>query len=285
MHGYIGRFAPSPTGPLHLGSLLAALISYLDARKNQGQWLVRIEDIDPPRERAGSASRILKTLETHGLAWDQDVRYQSSCAQRYEEQLATLLSAKLCYYCPCSRKQLADRKGEHLPSCGKFHGEQPKDGAVRFQTKQKPLQWNDVLLGPKTEKLDSDFILKRRDGLYSYQLAVVSDDIDQKITHVIRGMDLLSSTPMQLALYDSLDSAAPEFGHFPLVTNTQGQKLSKQNLAPAVDDTAPIKNLALLGSWLGFEFPNGTNRPEDYLTYYLDQWDRSRFQPNEDYVI
>lgn len=285
MLAYTGRFAPSPTGPLHTGSLLAALISYLDARKNQGQWLVRIENIDPPREQPGAASSILRTLETHALQWDQDVRYQSSCSELYEERLHALLNKDLCYCCPCSRKQLAERNGEHLPSCGKSNGKQHLNGALRFRAGQKKQQWDDALLGPREEVVESDFILKRRDGLYSYQLAVVSDDIDQNINHVIRGIDLLDSTPMQLALYDALSSPDPVFGHFPLVVNTEGQKLSKQNLAPAVNDATPTANLALLGAWLGFDSPQGTNRPEDYLTYYVQQWNRGSFRPNQDYVL
>lgn len=268
-----------------MGSLLAALISYLDARKNEGQWLVRIEDIDPPREQAGAADNILSTLEAHGLSWDQTVRYQSLCSDLYEERLHTLLDKGLCYYCPCSRKELAERHGKHLSSCGRHIGEHSKMGALRFRATQKTEQWDDVVLGPKKELLGSDFILKRRDGLYSYQLAVVSDDIDQNISHVIRGVDLLASTPMQLALYDALALPAPAFGHFPLVVNAEGQKLSKQNLAPAVNNATPTNNLALLGSWLGFESPQDTKQPEDYLAYYAQQWDRRSIQPNQDYAL
>lgn len=268
-----------------MGSLLAALISYLDARKNLGQWLVRIEDIDPPREQAGAAGSILQTLMSHGLQSDQKVRYQSSCSDLYEKRLNTLLKKGLCYYCPCSRKQLAERGGKHLPSCGKYNGEKLQNSALRFRCADKIQKWNDVILGPQKETLESDFILKRRDGFYSYQLAVVSDDIDQNISHVIRGVDLINSTPMQLALYEAFACPPPTFGHFPLVVNTQGQKLSKQNFAPAVNDERPIENLALLGKWLGLNSPTNTDRPEDYLACYVQQWDCSTFQSKQDYVL
>lgn len=268
-----------------MGSLLAALVSYLDARKNNGQWLVRIEDIDPPREQPGSAKKILQTLEHHGLHWDQEVRFQSSCSSLYEEKLETLISKELCYFCPCSRKQLNDNAGEHLPSCGKLSGKALKDSALRFHSRGQTQHWNDLILGSRSEVLDADFILKRRDGLYSYQLAVVADDIDQQITHVIRGADLLDSTPMQLALYSALDTHPPKFGHFPLVVNAQGQKLSKQNLAPAVSDQSALDNLELLGKWLGFELPVNPSHPDEYLISYTEQWGLNAFKTRQDYVV
>lgn len=269
-----------------MGSLLAALVSYLDARKNNGQWLVRIEDIDPPREQPNSARQILRTLEIHGFHWDQEVRYQSSCTELYEAILTDLCEKGLCYWCPCSRKQLAERHGEHLPSCGKTTGKHPKTCALRFRCGDITYKWFDLLSGPKEKSVDNDFILKRRDGLYSYQLAVVADDIDQHISHVIRGADLLDSTPIQLALYQALDAAPPQFGHFPLVVNKDGQKFSKQNFAPAVDDQTPIENLCVLSKWLGITIPTPLpSHPESYLKELVQQWDRTSFKSKNNYVL
>ena len=286
MPEYIGRFAPSPTGPLHMGSLLAALVSYLDARKNNGQWLVRIEDIDPPREQPSSVEQILRTLEIHGFHWDQEIRYQSSCTELYEAALSKLYEKGLCYWCPCSRKQLAERHGEHLPSCGKSTGKHLNHCALRFRGSGISYKWPDLLLGSKEQTIDNDFILKRRDGLYSYQLAVVADDIDQRISHVIRGADLLDSTPMQLALYEALDAAPPKFGHFPLVVNKDGQKFSKQNFAPAVNDQTPLDNLGVLSKWLGMTIPTPPpSHPESYLKTLAQQWGRTSFESKNNYVL
>jgi len=276
MSQYIGRFAPSPTGPLHTGSLLAALISYLDARANNGKWLVRIEDIDPPREIAGASEAILSALVAHGLRWDDEILYQSKNSERYEEQLIKLLQSNSCYYCPCSRKQLAERSGAHLPECGVNTGKTTSNSAIRFHaTASKTLYWRDLVRGEQSLNIQEDFVLKRKDGLYAYQLAVVTDDIDQNITHVIRGADLLDSTPMQLALYDALGTPPPLFGHFPLVLNESGQKLSKQNLAPAIDIAKANSNLIQLARWLKLEIaPHWTDSttPEEMLSSFTQQW-------------
>lgn len=286
MPEYTGRFAPSPTGPLHMGSLLAALVSYLDARKNHGQWLVRIEDIDPPREQPGATDRILRTLDLHGFHWDREIRYQSACSDLYEATLTKLLDKGLCYACPCSRKQLDENKGAHLPSCGKYTGKRTDDCALRFRAQSKTQQWTDLILGPQKRSIESDFVLKRRDGLYSYQLAVVADDIDQGISHVIRGADLCDSTPMQIALYRALGVTPPEFGHFPLIVNKDGQKFSKQNFAPAVNDQSPMANLSTLANWLGLIPPTPAMKsPEDYLAELSKHWELAPLGNKTNYVM
>ena len=286
MSRYIGRFAPSPTGPLHIGSLLAALVSYLDAKANDGEWLVRIEDIDPPREMPGAGTDILRTLESHGLEWDKEVRFQSNCNSHYEKLLHTLERSNLCYRCPCSRKQLRDNGGQHLRSCG-IMGEplSQEQSAVRFRSKGLSVSWRDLLLGSQSRDISEDFVLKRRDCLYSYQLAVVSDDIDQDITHVIRGADLIDSTPMQIALYQSLKSDPPNFGHFPLIVSREtGQKLSKQNLAPPVDNIQPIENLNLLACFLGLSITEESS-VNDALELMTEQWCRRKLHRQEDFKI
>lgn len=242
MSNYRGRFAPSPTGPLHFGSLFAAVISFLHARAHNGQWLVRIEDLDPPREQAHAKQAILKTLKAHGLEWDEPVVYQSERSAFYEARLAQLAEQGLSYSCPCSRKQLAERDGEHTEACQKKQFENLAC-AVKFKSRGEVFSWSDGFQGREQLALSDDFVLKRKDGLYAYQLAVVCDDIEQKISHVVRGYDLLDSTPMQLALYHALGHQAPELSHFPVIVSQSHQKLSKQNLAPAVDDDKALQNL------------------------------------------
>lgn len=251
-HTYRGRFAPSPTGPLHFGSLFAAVVSNLDALAHQGEWFVRIEDLDPPREQVGAIEKILHTLETHKLYSDLPIRYQSTQHLRYEALLKQLAESKLIYPCACSRRELQEFGG-HSPQCLKiqadidagqtFEFEQKEPCALRFKSNNKCYEWIDRFQGPQSSTLNEDFVLKRKDGLYAYQLAVVADDIDQGVSHVVRGIDLIDSTPMQLALYDALDHTPPVYAHFPVISNVQGQKLSKQNRSRAIDDSAVANNL------------------------------------------
>ncbi|WP_298444046.1 tRNA glutamyl-Q(34) synthetase GluQRS [uncultured Ferrimonas sp.] len=251
MPAYLGRFAPSPSGPLHFGSLLAAVGSYLRARHLGGQWLVRMEDLDPPREVAGAADTILHQLEAYGLQWDGSVRYQSQQSDRYDEVLAQLLEQQLSYYCDCSRKRIKQAGGLYDGHCLPRQLEQ---GAIRMVNHPAIAHFDDQLLGPihtSTEFAAEDFILKRRDGLYAYQLAVVVDDHDQGITEVVRGNDLLEPTVRQLSLYRTLGWQAPTWLHLPLAINPDGNKLSKQNHAPALHPTdishTMAQALALLG--------------------------------------
>lgn len=239
---YRGRFAPSPTGLLHFGSLFAAVISYLEAKSREGEWLIRIEDIDPLREQKDSKQAIIQSLAAHGLISDRPVVFQSERSQLYEKTLSTLAQSGFTYACPCSRKYLNEHQGVHQPSCrNRNTGSQPC--AIKFRADTHQHSWHDQYQGLQTYKLSEDFVLKRKEGFYAYQLAVVCDDIEQEITHITRGYDLLDSTPMQLALYQALAKTPPVFGHFPVITNDSGQKLSKQNLALPINDQAALSNL------------------------------------------
>lgn len=274
---YRGRFAPSPTGPLHFGSLVAALASFLDARKNKGEWLVRIEDIDPLREVSGASSDILRTLESHHLLWDEQVRYQSNRSNAYESFIEELRVLGFTYYCPCSRKTLIANNGSHSPGCNPSKLSSSQPFAIRFRAQDHRYSWNDLLLGQQSfsaTKQTDDFVIKRKEGFYSYQLAVVCDDIEQRITHIVRGSDLLDSTPPQLALYDALTLSTPQFGHIPVITNSAGQKLSKQNLAPSINSTFASQNLQQALDALNHPLPTTLyNAPADeIIDWAIKNW-------------
>lgn len=235
---YIGRFAPSPSGPLHLGSLLTAVASYLDARANQGTWLVRMEDLDPAREPPGVAGQILDQLTDFGLAPDQAVLYQSARTQSYRLALQKLEAMALCYACDCSR-QLVREAGPVYPGTCRARTAPPSgDHAIRIMVDPALVEFEDLVQGTVRHELATatgDFILRRRDGLYAYQLAVVVDDAFQGVSHVIRGYDLIDSTPRQLFLQRCLGLPSPRYGHVPVIINQTGQKLSKQHFAQPLD--------------------------------------------------
>lgn len=242
---YIGRFAPSPSGPLHFGSLVAAVASYLDAKAHGGQWLVRIEDVDETRCKSQFANDILRTLRAFGLHWDGEVMYQSKRKEQYEEALTQLTMRGLTYACICSRREIADSATfglEGLVYTGTCRGVcHPVGGhAIRVMTTDEPLRFVDRVQGMVEQRLQSqlgDFVIKRRDDLFSYQLAVVVDDAAQKISHVVRGADLIDSTTRQIHLQRLLGLPTPQYLHIPVATNENGQKLSKQTLAPGIGDS------------------------------------------------
>lgn len=244
---YTGRFAPSPTGPLHLGSLFTALASYLDARAQQGRWLVRMEDLDPPREMAGAADSILRTLEHYGLHWDGEVWFQSSRHAFYEEAVQHLLQEKVAFYCTCSRKDLQLLSADSYPgTCRGHHSPPLEPAAIRVQVNDRPIRFDDALQGPcefNLQQEGGDFIIKRKDGLYAYHLAVVLDDAAQSITHIVRGIDLLDSTPRHCHLQQLLRLPTPHYAHLPVLVNEQGQKLSKQTFAAPIPLTDPVPSL------------------------------------------
>lgn len=251
---YRGRFAPSPSGLLHFGSLICALASYLDAKSsidaqgNQGKWLVRIEDIDPPREQIGASAAILSTLEAFGLHWDEDVLYQNHQSERYRHLLDKLHKQELSYYCQCTRNEIKRSGGIYQGKCRDLNLA-AKNNATRLINQYGHYQFSDIFqdnVSCNEALAKEDFIIHRKDGLFAYQLAVVHDDIYQGITHVIRGCDLLEPTARQLTLFSTLDEIAPHYGHIPLATTEQGYKLSKQNKAPAIDIKNP--NPALLSA-------------------------------------
>ncbi|QFT56194.1 Glutamyl-Q tRNA(Asp) synthetase [Microbulbifer sp. THAF38] len=276
---YIGRFAPSPSGPLHFGSLVCALGSYLDALAHGGHWLVRMEDLDPPREEPGAATRILKTLESHGLHWHGAVEWQSKHHALYEETLFRLRQQGLLYACYCSRSQIRQNGGHDNLAC-RTRGTGDKNDSVcalRLHCAGGEERFEDIWRGTQSQSVREDTILKRRDGLYAYQLAVVVDDIAQGITHVVRGADLLDTTAAQIRLFHLLGSEAPHFGHLPLVMGPGGmQKLSKQNHAPAIDDSKAASNLCTALDFLGFHVADGLEReaPEHILKWAAARWQR-----------
>lgn len=243
---YRGRFAPSPTGPLHAGSIMAALASWLDARTRQGSWLLRMEDLDPPRESPAAATRILHDLEALGLCWDGEVQYQSRRHAAYAEALATLDKAGLSYWCDCTRQVLAGSHGRYPGTCRHRRLRPAANRALRFAMPDLAAGFDDLLQGPQQWQLQADlgdFVIKRRDGLYAYQLAVVVDDAWQGITHVVRGIDLLDSTPRQIQLQQALHLPTPRYAHIPVLVDAHGQKLSKQNHAPAIPAERPVQVL------------------------------------------
>ena len=240
---YRGRFAPSPTGPLHFGSLVAAVGSYLDARHRRGQWLVRIEDLDTPRTVRGAADDILETLEAFGLHWDEDVIYQSRRTAAYQEAFEQLRGAGYLYPCACTRKEIADsalQRSDELIYPGTCRNGLPagkEARAWRVRVNDTSIDFADRLQGSITQNLAGeagDFVVLRADGLFAYQLAVVVDDAAQGITDVVRGADLLHSTPRQIYLQRLLGFATPAYMHLPVVMNEQGEKLSKQTRAQPV---------------------------------------------------
>lgn len=237
MDVYRGRFAPSPTGPLHLGSLLAALASYLQAHSKQGEWLVRIEDLDTCRTISGAADSILKTLENFHLHWHGPVMWQSHRLDAYHTALEKLKQAQWTYPCICTRKLL---EGEHIypGTCRNSVDSTVLPHALRVKTNDKHITWMDGIQGSCNSQLAEDcgdFIVQRRDGLIAYQLAVVVDDAEQGVSEVVRGTDLLDSTPRQIHLQQLLGLSTPNYCHIPIIVDKRGQKLSKQSLAEPVD--------------------------------------------------
>jgi glutamyl-Q tRNA(Asp) synthetase len=259
-----GRFAPSPTGPLHLGSLVAAVGSWLFARREGGRWLVRMEDLDTPRVIAGSADEILRALERYGLTWDGEVVFQSRRVVLYDDALNALRAKNLVYDCGCSRSDLARTASAPL-------GRQPvypgtcRDGmpagrvarAVRFRTSHEVLGFDDRIRGHVEEDVAADtgdFVVRRADGLYAYQLAVVVDDAAQEVTQVVRGADLLTSTARQIALQRALGFPTPSYAHLPLVVNADGSKLGKRDGAlplPSLGEQRVSESLSFALRFLG----------------------------------
>lgn len=242
---YVGRFAPSPTGPLHFGSLVAAVASYLQARKSRGRWLLRIEDIDPPREQAGAADAILAALEAYGFEWDGDTIFQSRSGSAHDAALADLLDRGLAYTCGCSRSDLAEQPGGPLgpiyPGTCRT-GCDAAETAVRVLTTNEVVRFSDYLQGEMSQRLESesgDFVVRRKDGLVAYQLAVVVDDEMQGITEVVRGIDLIDSTPRQIWLQRLLGFRTPAYVHIPVITGPTGEKLSKATGARGIPMDQP----------------------------------------------
>jgi glutamyl-Q tRNA(Asp) synthetase len=287
---YRGRFAPSPTGPLHFGSLVAAVGSYTDAKFHHGKWLVRIEDVDLQRTVPGVAGQILDTLEKLGMEWDEEVIYQGQRSEAYRETLQVLSKQGLIYPCTCSRKEIVDSSitglyGFIYPgTCLNKPASTEYAHALRVQTRDDLIAFQDRLQGFYAQRLHhdvGDFVLRRADGIYAYQWAVVVDDAAQNITHVVRGADLLDSTPRQIFLQQLLGYVTPHYLHLPVVTNAAGEKLSKQTKAAPIDMANALCELVAALRFLGQESPEEILQGDisSFWRWTIENWRVSRI-PN-----
>jgi glutamyl-Q tRNA(Asp) synthetase len=293
MDDYRGRFAPSPTGPLHFGSLVAAVGSYLEARTRGGDWLVRMEDLDRPREVAGAADEILRTLEALGFEWDEPVLYQSRRDFAYGEALSKLKRAGAVFPCACTRREIEDsasafggaKGGErdlvYPGTCREGLPPGREGRAIRVRVDDATIVFDDALQGRVEHSLArecGDFVVKRADGLYAYQLAVVVDDAEQEITDVVRGADLLDSTPRQIHLQRLLGLPMPKYMHLPVAVSAHGEKLSKQTLAAAVDAAKGAHALSDALAFLGNPPPPKLRnaRAADVWAWAIEHWDAAR---------
>ncbi|PMR75933.1 tRNA glutamyl-Q(34) synthetase GluQRS [Billgrantia endophytica] len=287
MTPYRGRFAPTPSGALHFGSLIAAVASYLDARQARGEWLLRIEDIDPPRCPPGAADAIQHQLEAFGLYWDGPVYRQHDRDHAYGAALERLEALGLAYPCSCSRKQWHNHP-IYPGWCrdGVCEPDKPVAWRLRSDLGLRPVSWEDRLFG--TQSFDpaelGDVVLKRKEGLWAYQLAVVVDDADRDITDVVRGFDLLDNTPWQRQLQHALGLPEPRYLHLPLIMSRDGQKLSKQNLAPALplEDAAvrPLLHQALVALDQSPPPALATGPVDEQLAWAIAHWDVGRISPD-----
>ncbi len=286
---YIGRFAPSPTGLLHIGSLLTAVASYADARAHGGRWLVRMEDLDPPREVAGAAADIVHILEAFGFEWDGEIVYQSQRHDLYREALGCLKSHDLVYPCYCSRREVQTNGHAGVDGvvynrhCADLPLEQSalntKIPAWRVRVPDAEVVFQDGIVGQYSQNLArdiGDFALLRADGYWAYQLAVVVDDAEQGITHIVRGQDLLISTPRQIHLQRCLGYAEPHYAHLPLLVNKHGQKWSKQTLAPPLDVQKSEPLLRQVLGYLNIPPAPEVDKPSDLLTWAAKNWQIAR---------
>lgn len=286
---YRGRFAPSPTGPLHFGSLIAAVGSYLQAKHIQGKWLVRIDDIDPPRELKGAADNILKTLEDFGFEWDEDVLYQSHRQSYYQEVVNELVKQELAYPCSCSRTSIIKKTGQtkgdivypgfcrNGPMANLAKSKKSAEYSIRLRCNSEPIIFKDAVQGKQTfnlEKSHGDFIIQRRDHLFSYQLASGIDDVEQKISEVVRGADLLNCTPSQIHVQHTLNLVSPQYCHLPIAVNNEGQKLSKQSHAPPINAKNSVvllyKTLKFLGQLPSIDLIDANQ--EDIWSWAIEHW-------------
>lgn len=295
---YRGRFAPSPSGPLHFGSLVAALGSYLDARAAGGEWLLRIEDVDAPRSVPGATESILRTLDAFGFQWDGEVLVQSRRLDRYHAALVRLQLDGDVYPCACSRREIADSVVAASVDGGHVYPGTCRGGLAagraarswRMRTPDARIAFVDRVQGAQAQNLErelGDFILFRADGQFAYQLAVVVDDADQGVNAVVRGADLLASTPRQIWLQQRLGVPTPSYAHLPVATNAAGQKLSKQTLAAAVDPARGAAALAEVLAFLGQEVPPGLAQASlsEFWSWAIAHWSMSRVPPRQTQVL
>lgn len=287
---YRGRFAPTPSGPLHFGSIVAALGSWLDARAHGGEWHVRIDDLDPPRVVAGSADAILADLDQLGLQWDGPVVYQRTRGPAYAEALGRVEQRARVYACGCSRKAIAAAglpgiEGPRYPGTCRDRTDIPRlDHALRLDVRGVTVEFVDRLQGPVQQVLEAatgDFVLRRADGVYAYHLACVVDDAEAGFTHVVRGADLMDSTARQIHLQRLLGLPTPEYLHLPVALDAASEKLSKQTKADAIDPARPWETLAPALAFLGFQPPRDLRSapPTEMLAWAVTHWNRSQLPP------
>lgn len=286
---YIGRFAPSPSGPLHFGSLVTALGSYLQAKTSNGKWLVRIEDIDPPREVKGASSLILKTLEAFNLYWDDQVLYQSNCSERYRSVLASLISEQKAYYCDCTRQRIHSLKNNIYDGFCRERHLALNNVAIRLKQNHPIFSFDDKIRGQQSiDHINAleDFIIHRKDGLFAYNLVVVLDDNYQGITEIVRGADLLPVTAKQISLYQLFNFTIPNYCHLPLALDSHGNKLSKQNHASPIDikktKLLTVQALQFLGQQIPENWQDATQKA--LLDWAISHWDINHI-PKQDCML
>ena len=283
MDQYCGRFAPSPTGPLHLGSLFTAVASYLHARQQDGKWLVRIEDLDPPREVAGASDEILRTLEKFGLHWDESVLYQSRRSQYYLGAIEQLRQQQKIFWCSCSRKEL--ESFSVYPGHCHMYTSARADSAIRVRTDTNPISFEDLLQGRQDwllTELGGDFVIRRREGLFAYQLAVCVDDHAQNINTIVRGIDLYDSTCKQIHLQRLLGYATPTYAHLPILVNRDNQKLSKQTFARPIDEMDARTCLLWVLNTLGLD-PDCDLSLSEMLNWAIPRFDIAKLSGQQQY--
>ena len=292
---YVGRFAPSPTGLLHFGSLVAAVGSYADALHQDGTWQVRIDDIDETRAVPGAAEAILHQLEEFGFSWHGEPVYQTQRKSIYQEIIGKLVSDGLAFYCDCSRKDVlaAGRKGPQGPiypgTCRKMPPQEERRLTVRLKTDQASIKFSDRFVGQVCQNLAfdvGDYVIRRSDGFAAYQLAVVVDDHLDRITHVVRGADLLHSTPRQIHLQTLLGYGRPAYGHLPIVLDDQGRKLSKQDKARPVSANAPVPSLLAAWEFLNQPAPDSPiETTDEFWAFAATNWNTNSLPDPEDNLL
>ncbi len=291
---YTGRFAPSPSGPMHFGSLLAALASFLDARANDGIWRVRIEDVDIPRSIPNADKWILDSLHAHGLTWDGEVIYQSQRSDVYQALVDKFLAADQAYLCTCTRKMIRDNGGVYPGTCRNAHHDLNNTGrpaaSIRLKLDSPVTDFADRILG--YQKIPSghateDYIVQRKDGLFAYNLAVVADDIFQDVTHVVRGSDLLETTAAHLSLYRLLGKPAPRYAHIPVAATEPGYKLSKQNKAIGLDNSRAGENLLHALKFLNMPVPHTlvADNCDKIIRWAIKHWDCDRLPKTREVIV
>ena len=279
---YVGRFAPSPTGPLHIGSLTTAVASYLHAKKVNGEWLLRIDNIDQPREKPGAADSIRKTLNAFQLEWDRDVYYQSSEMKKYHDVAEKLVTLERAFRCSCTRKQLqktgkSSVLGIRYPGECRTRKKHHKPTSIRVLVESEELAFIDALQGQKIINLShliGDYMIIRSDKLPSYNLSTVLDDFSQGVTHIVRGIDLLDLTSIHIHLQRILGMQTPNYLHLPIVVNANGQKLSKQTGAPPIINSDAKKTALIILSYLGLQVPNELigSVPSELWAWAIPNW-------------